>query len=566
MKKRYLTALVVLGVMMAGCTKQPEEIPGQAGNDQTFVTLTADITLGEDSGTKALTAEGVKAFAVDDVIAVVYENTDGAMVKTESAALTDADITNEGKKAKITVTLTNPAESGFLRYIYPAAMANSDGSVNYDALKTQKGTLASLADQFDLAIYEGTLTASAQLPAVSLTNPLCIGEFTIKDDGSNIITSTLTGFYVSDGTNSYFVSRSAQAGPIYVAMRPIANEATISLAAQTETTYYERTVTGKTLAASNIYPVSVRMEQTQTVNLSKLGNDYSAQNGNTLTGKLALCKEISIADGATVTLRDVDINGDGSLREHKNPGINCTGDATLVIKGTNLVNGSNYGSNAGIQNKNNHTLTIEGDGSLTAKGYAGAGIGCGKSTRKACGNILIKSGNITAIGGSGSAGIGCGTGGTRCQDITITGGTVTATGDTGAAGIGTGFYDPDRTDTYRTQECGKITISGGTVNATGGKNAAGIGLGLIFYMKNGTSDHNIATNRCGDITITKDVTSVTATKGVADYNPIYCIGKGGKNSSNINNVVGTITIGGFVYTDGGVDPESGDTYIYEPQH
>ena len=99
MNNRYLTALLVMGTIMAGCTKQLEEIPGQAGNDETLVTLTTSITLGEDPGTKALTAEGVKTFAVGDVITVVYENTSGSLAKTETAALTNADITDGGKKA-----------------------------------------------------------------------------------------------------------------------------------------------------------------------------------------------------------------------------------------------------------------------------------------------------------------------------------------------------------------------------------------------------------------------------------------------------------------------------------
>lgn len=72
---------------------------------------------------------------------------------------------------------------------------------------------------------------------------------------------------MSDGTNTYAVTRTAADGPIYVAMRPVASSATITFAAQTASTYYERTVTGKTLAAVNMYPVGVKMTQSHTVNL-----------------------------------------------------------------------------------------------------------------------------------------------------------------------------------------------------------------------------------------------------------------------------------------------------------
>ena len=51
---------------------------------------------------------------------------------------------------------------------------------------------------------------------------------------------------------------------------------------------------------------------------------------------------------------------------------------------------------------------------------------------------------------------------------------------------------------YADGKIGDITISGGTVNATGGQDAPGIGGGV---------------GSCGDITITSDVTKVTATKG-----------------------------------------------------
>ena len=47
--------------------------------------------------------------------------------------------------------------------------------------------------------------------------------------------------------------------------------------------------------------------------------------------------------------------------------------------------------------------------------------------------------------------------------------------------------------------CGNIMIDGGTINATGGNLGAGIGGG--YY------------GNCGTITITKNVTKVTATKG-----------------------------------------------------
>ena len=142
-------------------------------------------------------------------------------------------------------------------------------------------------------------------------------------------------------------------------------------------------------------------------------------------------------------------------------------------------------------------------------------IGIGGNSNANCGNIIIKSGNITAQGLNG-AGIGSGPD-NSCGTITITGGTINAQGNLlsgQAAGIGTG----------NNGECGDIVISGGTVTATGGQYSAGIGGGTSGY--------------CSNITILNTVTAVTATKGEDGY---CSIGLGDDDDGAIN---GTVTIGG----------------------
>lgn len=89
---------------------------------------------------KALTAEGVKTFAAGEQVAIVYTNTAEATVRAVCQPLTVADIHDNGKTATFTVTLTDPKPSGAVRYIYPAAMATADGSVNYNVLSSQNGT------------------------------------------------------------------------------------------------------------------------------------------------------------------------------------------------------------------------------------------------------------------------------------------------------------------------------------------------------------------------------------------------------------------------------------------
>jgi hypothetical protein len=222
------------------------------------------------------------------------------------------------------------------------------------------------------------------------------------------------------------------------------------------------------------------------VYLNKLNSNYTAKDGDVLTGTLSGNYKISIADGATVTLKNVTIAGTDS-RSYEWAGINCVGNATIVLEGTNNVRGF-YSWYPGIHVPKSSTLTIKGDGSLTATSNGdGAGIGAGIYVP--CGNIIIEGGTITATGGRYD----------------------------GYAGIGGGYQGT----------CGNITIKGGTVTATGSQWSPGIGGGYW--------------STCGNITITNGVTSVTAIKGGGSPCSI-----GRANSGSC----GTVTIGGKVYADG----------------
>ncbi|MBO5559286.1 hypothetical protein [Ruminococcus sp.] len=241
------------------------------------------------------------------------------------------------------------------------------------------------------------------------------------------------------------------------------------------------------------------------VDLSALTADYEAQNGDILTGTLKAGVKISIADGATVTLKDANITNLGNGCDWA--GINCPNDATIILKGTNTIcagrDGDGYNNYPGIWIASGKTLTIDGDGSLTASSNdtnpSGAGIGGGYKVN--CGNIVINGGTITATGGDSAAGIGGGA----------------------------------------DSSCGNITINGGTITATGGNYAAGIGSG-----------NRVSSNTsCGNITIANTVTKVTATKGKYDTDA-HSIGAGG------DGVCGKVTIGGV---EGAI---SKSPYTYQP--
>ena len=120
-----------------------------------------------------------------------------------------------------------------------------------------------------------------------------------------------------------------------------------------------------------------------------------------------------------------------------------SGSVTLI-----LPEGRSLSAERGITVLEGNSLTIKGDGMLSATGQIfEPGIGCYYGEN--CGDIIIEGGHIDAVGGGYAAGIG---GGYGCSggNVKITGGTVVATGGDNdftpsniAKGIGSGARDED---------------------------------------------------------------------------------------------------------------------------
>ena len=234
-------------------------------------------------------------------------------------------------------------------------------------------------------------------------------------------------------------------------------DATGKVTAGTEGT---ATITAQAGDKTAICKVTVTAVPAVIIDLATVTENTVIENGSTVTGKLGAKVKISIADGATVTLDGITIMGVSGLHEYEWAGINCLGDATIILKdGTeNTVKGFNE-SYPGILIPSGKTLTIKGEtkgtGTLsTSSNGEAAGIGGGWFI--GCGNINIEGGVITASGGQYSAGIGGGYH-ASCGNITITTGVtqVTATkGNDAPNSIGAGNGG----------SCGTVTI-GGVVGA-----------------------------------------------------------------------------------------------------
>lgn len=259
MKYLCMASIVLAGAMIMGCSQEslPDLKPETPSGN--VVIRTTTISMEGEEPTRALTEHGVKTFEAGDKIAVIYQNNEGFFTKAE-ATLATGDITDGGKSAKITVTLTNPKADGSVRYYYPSSMVWDNGNENYDPLYSeQDGTLGKIASNFDYAKFEGTL-AGTELPSGTLANLLAICKFTIKDGESTDITSQLTRLTIKNGSDVYFINPSSLDN-IWVVLRPISS-GNIDIYAAKTCALYKKTVTGNpTLAANTLTPITVTAPQ-----------------------------------------------------------------------------------------------------------------------------------------------------------------------------------------------------------------------------------------------------------------------------------------------------------------
>ncbi len=145
-------------------------------------------------------------------------------------------------------------------------------------------------------------------------------------------------------------------------------------------------------------------------------------------------------------------------------------NATVAFAGTNTLDASGASQYAALQSRTAQSAwtslvltNLNEDATLVAKGGSGgAGIGCGSTSSSSYCKVYVHGGNITAEGGLNGSGIGGGANGS--SEVYIYGGHVTAAGGSYAAGVGGGKSGQ-----------GRIDIHGGTVDATA---TAGGGAGI----------------------------------------------------------------------------------------
>lgn len=285
---RNMVAVLFLAAGATACSNENALIDDNKPQQPEAKTQIITVNFGgNDHQTRALDTDGHKTITVGEKIGVLYNYSD---IDARYGFKTEADVINvdaTGKIATISVTLTSADDNAKFAFVYPSTFSiYSSGHYLYSKsalmtykLRTQDGTLATLSDELDYCKAEGTLIGTDLPDNITMENQLSICKFTLQDaSNSSDITSAVTSFSVNDGTNGYIITRSAVAGPIYVAMLPVTTAA-FSFTAGDGVNTYKKNVASATLQAGYIYNSTLSMtKQENTGNLGKVlgadGNIY----------------------------------------------------------------------------------------------------------------------------------------------------------------------------------------------------------------------------------------------------------------------------------------------------
>ena len=480
-----LAGIIAAALGLAACTENVIEAPdAQATAARRTYDITTTLSPMSGSGTRSVLADPgdgtiVNDWAQGDSVWIIYYDSQNG--RRELVAYVD-EVDAETKAAEISFTLDDPNTRDYVVVYHPVDYWKdyfaADQSMH---MRTdQKGTLDDINARWNHLMGYRKLTfnndVATLVGGVDMEQENCIWKFTFTD-GSRDITADIDMLTIrfDDGKGGYVtynVAPDQALDVFYVAIR--ANDyAAVEIFAElkdgrTLTLYDAGADLVGGMAYTSLLTHLTPPDPDAPIDLAGK-RIYEAKEGDVLTGHANERTHITIADGATVTLRDADITGLSDYESYAAAGIVCLGDATIILEGENHVEPADEVWPA-INVPEGSTLTIKGDGTLIARSKPGrifsqaAAIGGGYGI--SCGNIVIDGGTIQATArGVGGAGIGTGGQESNCGDIFINGGSVTAVGAERGAGIGSGQYCNGR----------NVTITGGEVHAIGGLGAAGIG-------------------------------------------------------------------------------------------
>ena len=132
-----------------------------------------------------------------------------------------------------------------------------------DSYGTQDGTLTGNDTSIDKVCDYATASVTAKVEgnsvsatAAGFANQSAILKLTVQNASGTDITASITALRVSDGSHVYHV-RPSSLSTIYVALPAVGSNQVIGFVATTASGNYRKSVTGKTLAAGSLTPVTV---------------------------------------------------------------------------------------------------------------------------------------------------------------------------------------------------------------------------------------------------------------------------------------------------------------------
>ena len=224
----------------------------------------------------------------------------------------------------------------------------------------------------------------------------------------------------------------------------------------------------------------------------------------------------------TLTLKDANITGDSST--NFSAGIYAEGDLTIVLEGSSTVTGVVCNDQSRGINTLDGNLTIQGGGSLTARGADTSGGGSCSYGIYVYGSFTQQGGSVTAIAGNVS-GNNPSSGLDVSGTVTVKGGTLTATGGSAARNISYGI------SAY------SFTVSDATVTATSGS-AGYASYGLYIASSSPSSSPSVTLSGSSSLTARSGSAEDTA-GGIYVQNPFGSTGfvTVGDNSTLLANSV-----------------------------
>ena len=247
-----------MALMITACSSNDiEQTAPQPSNRAEGIPFTATISIGESATTRALSEDAtnnkiVTTWAAGEKVALIHNDViDVVEVQSVSDGL-----------ATLTGTLTgSPANNDAVTIIYPSsAVDDATKDIKADLLAAQDGTLATIAEKYDVRKGAGTLNVGATATLygnVSLTNQFAIVKFSLTD-GTNALDATQ--FIIKDGSDNVLttVTPTSANSELYVAMAP-ASTSNFKFEATDGTSTYAYSKASATIEKGKFYQSPITM-------------------------------------------------------------------------------------------------------------------------------------------------------------------------------------------------------------------------------------------------------------------------------------------------------------------